>query len=705
MLEIIRGELDRAKACRQRSTLVLAGEREHCLALAVRLLGGLSLPEVYWFGDRVPDSARAVSAGAARRLLGREIDALVFDAWAGFDPDAFGALTGCIRGGGLLVLLTPALAEWPAYPDPQNARITVAPWSADRLSGRFLWRLARVIGTDPGILLYEQGSVLRLPAGTAQAPPESGTPAEGSCRTRDQQRAVEALVKVATGHRRRPLVLISDRGRGKSSAFGIAAARLVGCGRGRILVTAPRSDAVDVVLDHAERERPGARAHIRFVAPDELVRDPPDADLLLVDEAAAIPMPLLERLLRRYARIAFATTVHGYEGTGRGFELRFSQLLDRLSNSWTRLELTQPIRWGPHDPLERLVFRMLALDAEPADGSVFAGIEGAGSYELLRLERDALVADESLLSELFGLLVQAHYRTRPLDLRHLLDGPNLSVYVMRAGNHIAATALVAAEGGFDETTAGAIRAGRVRPHGHLLPETLAAHQGLGQAPLLRCGRIMRVAVHPALQRRGLGSRLIGAIAAELDNQGCDYVGASFGISAGLLRFWRALGWLPVRLSIQKSAASGAHSAVFLRAASAPGETLARAARERFFAQFPHQLSDSLRELDPELVAGLLRQAEGERDLPLLNDADREELHAFAFEQRLTEVAIGSLWRMALRELMLGRVPERLDATETAILVMRVLQKRSWPDCAGSLGLSGRRQALACLRQAVRKLAD
>ena len=41
--------------------------------------------------------------------------------------------------------------------------------------------------------------------------------------------------------------------------------------------------------------------------------------------------------------------------------------------------------------------------------------------------------------------------------------------------------LVADEGGFDAATAQAIAAGRTRPHGHLLPETLAAHQGLAEA--------------------------------------------------------------------------------------------------------------------------------------------------------------------------------------------------------------------------------
>ena len=418
-----------------------------------------------------------------------------------------------------------------------------------------------------------------------------------------------------------------------------------------------------------------------------------------MDEAAAIPTPLLEGLLRRYSRIAFATTVHGYEGTGRGFAVRFNRSLDRYSNSWKQLTLAAPIRWAADDPLERLVFRMLLLDASAAPDSVLQGVD-VDNCTIERLDRDRLLADETRLSELFGLLVLAHYRTRPLDLRHLLDGPNLSVYALCLGRSVAATALVADEGGFDTETAQAIAAGRTRPHGHLLPETLAAHQGLVEAPGLRAARIMRIAVHPAVQRRGLGLQLVRHITREVAAAGYDYVGSSFGASSELLEFWERAGWLPVRLSIQAGASSGYHSVVMLKALSAQGERLVGRARERFFAHFPHQLSDSLQNLEPKLVCSVMRN--GAHAVPL-SDADWRDVEAFALQQRLPEVAIGALWRLSCVALEQGDALSALTAAEQTLLVARVLQKRSWQECAALVDVAGRAAALALLRRAVAKL--
>ncbi|HHH45049.1 MAG TPA: tRNA(Met) cytidine acetyltransferase [Gammaproteobacteria bacterium] len=687
------GELLAAAGRRNhRCALVFTGTRDGCRAAAEQVLAATGLLAVHWFSDRAPRGAEASQGAAAMRLLGTELDALVFDAWSGFDPNAFGALSGTVRGGGLLLILAPVLRDWPGYADPQNERITVFPYAAEKLSGRFVARLVRVIESDRQVLCIENG-VIRSSPDPLPDVSVSAEAIESPCRTADQQRAVEAVIRVATGHRRRPVVLTSDRGRGKSAALGIAAAQLIRQGRGNILLTGPGRESVDAVLRHA--------GGIRFVPPDELVRSPQTADLLLVDEAAAIPVPLLESLLKRYARIAFATTVHGYEGTGRGFALRFSRVLDAHTNRWKTLFLETPVRWAPGDPVERLVFRMLALDAEAAPGEALqdAGVDTA---VIERLRRDALAVDERVLSELFGLLVQAHYRTRPLDLRHLLDGPNLSVYVVRMAGHITATALVAEEGGFDASTAEAISAGRTRPHGHLLPEALAAYQGLVQAPQLRCARIMRIAVHPAVQRQGLGTRLVEAVTEQARCEGLDYIGSSFAATPELLDFWTKSGWSVARLGIQRGASSGSHSVLMLRGLSEQGRALTRQAGERFLAQFPQQLCDSLRDLDAALVTRLLRRQAG--PYPVEPDtADWQDAKAFAFEQRLLEVSIGSVWRVVCHALMTGQGITELDEDQLRLLVARVLQKHDWPTCAQRVQLPGRPQALSLLRAAVAKL--
>ena len=693
------GLLENARRQHQRRALVLAGSHDWCLDVAEQILTSSGLSSVHWFSDRAPPSAASSQGAAALRLLGTELDALVFDAWSGFDPDAFGALTGSIKGGGLLLLMTPLFSQWPDYPDPQNGRITVAPYAAEQLSGRFLTRLVKVLESDPQVMICQQGLISKTPQ-PADTPAVAETRIEPPCKTLDQQRAVEAVIKVATGHRRRPVVLTSDRGRGKSAAFGIAAAKLIQSGYKRILLTGPRLQSVEAVMEHAHRLCPAQPGAIRFVAPDELLRNLPQADLVMVDEAAAIPAPLLETLLKRYSRIAFATTVHGYEGTGRGFALRFSRSLDKCTNSWKTLSLTTPIRWAADDPLERLVFRSLLLDANAAADDLFLGTD-LHDCSIERLDRDGLLADEQTLSELFGLLVQAHYRTRPLDLRHLLDGPNLSIYVLRLRQHIAGTALVAEEGGFDAETARAIWAGKRRPHGHLLPEALAVYQGLADAPLLRCARIMRIAVHPVLQGRGLGGRLVKYITEQMQRSGTDYIGSSFGVTPALLRFWTRLGWSPARLSIQRGASSGTHSLLMLRPLSSRGEDLLLKARERFVAQFPHQLCDSLRDLDAGLVVSLMRNAGACRIE--VSEADLADVQAFAFEQRLLEVSIGSVWRWACHVLMTSSRVSRLDEAELSLLVARVLQKHSWQECAQRINVAGRAQAQSVLRTAVAKL--
>ncbi|ADJ29554.1 tRNA(Met) cytidine acetyltransferase TmcA [Nitrosococcus watsonii] len=706
-----------AKASYQRRALVFSGDQNWCLQAAQASLEGALLERVPWISASAPENAWKLEAAKAHQFLGQEVDALVFNAHSGFDLDAFGIITGAIRGGGLLFLLTPPLAAWPAFPDPEHARIVTFPYRMTDVTGRFIERLVRLIRKAEGMVLVEQAKafpkVQQVTSANTGINDKSMADkgGDGECRTADQRRAVEAIVKVMTGQRRRPVVLTSDRGRGKSAALGIGAARLLRRGIKRIIVTGPRLDTVTSLFQHAQRLLPQASvsrtvltlhgARLEFAAPDALIRAPQPADLLLVDEAAALSAPLLEQLLQHYPRIAFATTMHGYEGTGRGFALRFHKVLDERTRGWRALRLETPIRWGSGDPLEHFVFQALLLNAKAAPAAAVALARPENTL-VEQLDREVLVKDEATLSQLFGLLVLAHYQTRPYDLRHLLDGPNLLVYAMRYRGHVVATALLALEGGFDEETARGVWEGRIRPHGHLLPESLAAHMGLVQAPRLRCARIMRIAVHPAVQSQGLGSQLVGALIKELKTKELDYLGSSFGVTEELLRFWERLDFLPVRLSVKRGATSGAHSVLVLYPLLNSGQALVKVAHHRFQAHLPHQLSDPLRELEPRLAACFLRCGGRTSSLPL-DRQDWCDVLAFAFGWRVYEVCIAPIWKLVCGALAVPESERLLGEEERNALIVKVLQKRSWGEAAAVLELSGRAQVIEALRRALRPL--
>ncbi|HDP89139.1 MAG TPA: tRNA(Met) cytidine acetyltransferase, partial [Thioalkalivibrio sp.] len=457
--------------------------------------------------------------------------------------------------------------------------------------------------------------------------------------------------------------------------------------------------------EHASHRRVEAGgAVLRFVAPDALLDDPGlDADLLLVDEAAAIPVPLLTTLLARFARIVFATTVHGYEGTGRGFAVRFRQVLDRETPGWRELALTDPVRWAAGDPAEAWVGRALALDAEPAPAAALAGLDPA-TLVIRRLDRDRLADDDALLDQLFGLLVLAHYRTRPYDLKHLLDGPNVSVWVARSGGHVVACALTAREGGLAPAMAEAVFRGERRPRGHLIPQSLAAHLGLPEGAALTGERVLRIAVHPAVQGCGIGSRLIEALLAAARDAGLDWFGTSFGATSGLLRFWSRAGLHPLRLGISREAASGSHSLMMLAALSPAGQALLARARRHFARLLPRLLAGPLQHLDPRLAAALLAAAGTAADAGPMAD-DRRLLAAVAHADFGLDDALGVLHPFTRQALADPARAARLAPPERDALVARVIEQRDWAEIARGLGLAGRREAIALLRRAVGQLLD
>jgi tRNA(Met) cytidine acetyltransferase len=259
-------------------------------------------------------------------------------------------------------------------------------------------------------------------------------------------------------------------------------------------------------------------------------------------------------------------------------------------------------------------------------------------------------------------------------------------------------ALLSSEGGFDADLAQRIWAGERRPKGHLMAQSLAAHVGIASAPSLKGLRIVRLAIHPVVQRRGLGSLLLDRVFAHAREAGYDYLGTSFGVSEGLFEFWSRNRLAPVRLGLRTGTSSGDHSVLMIAPLSGQGAEMAQQAGRRFACQLPALLGDPLRTLDAGIGCRLLAVS-GAADGLSLEPDDWSDLAAFAFARRGYETSLCAIEKLALK----GVCDGELSRPERELLVWRVVQKRPWDACARLGGLSGRAALEARLRTTMARL--
>ena len=159
--------------------------------------------------------------------------------------------------------------------------------------------------------------------------------------------------------------------------------------------------------------------------------------LTVVDEAAALGPARLRRIAMRARKILAATTIHGYEGSGRWLAHKLNDILP----SPLVVELRTPIRYPQGDPLEEWLYDTLLLNVEPPEDTDIVAPSTTSCIEVERLE------DLQLLRRMYSILVQAHYRNSPDDLQLLLDGIGkwIKVYMLVYGEKPIAVAEVSLE--------------------------------------------------------------------------------------------------------------------------------------------------------------------------------------------------------------------------------------------------------------------
>ena len=493
--------------------------------------------------------------------LGTENPRLVHDARRRLDPALLAAEAGTVPAGGVLTLLVPPLGG-----------DGVAPWPS-RSGARFARLLLAHLETEPDVCTRiawtgEASPALAPGDDSSDAPGDASRGSHRAAATPDAASldAQDALLARALRRLRedpRPLLVIeAPRGHGKSALLGRIAARLADEGDAPILCAARRT-ALDVLERHRRLEADPDAPPLAFLAPDTALRR--GGETLLVDEAASLPLPLLAGLLERWRRVVLASTSAGYEVAGRAFALRLPERLDRERPGWLRLTPPAPLRWRAGDPLDTLLTRAI-LSAAPLPAPSAHARSAASHVPAARVDRDVLIDDETRLAGLFGLLAATHYQSTPLDLEHLLDGPDVALWSIEHAGEVLGAALVAIEPGIPEALHDAVLARRRRLPHRLLPQLLAQAADDGGALGAPFARVLRIAVHPALRRRGLGRRLVRAIVRDTRDV-VEAVGASFGETPATAAFWNADGFVAFHRGHRPNPRSGRRSLAVLRPGS------------------------------------------------------------------------------------------------------------------------------------------
>ncbi|SHO54549.1 GNAT family N-acetyltransferase [Vibrio quintilis] len=600
-----------------------------------------------------------------RHFLGQECYLLIVDLSEGVDADNLNALLGTLAGGGILVFI---------HPLTHQTQDLASQWLSRALDELFVIIQNEALPNLPDLPKQEEKDVYQ-----------------------QQKDMIKQIIHVSEGHSKRPLVITADRGRGKSSALGIAAAELMQRRmKIKIVITAPSPQAVKVIFNHAQRLLDTGsygqltkkvcreQAELIYIPPDELLRTAPQIDLLLVDEASAIPVPVLQQLTRTYNRIVFSTTIHGYEGCGRGFTLKFLNWLKDFRPQFRHCHLSQPIRWADGDRLEKWQFRTFLLDADLPEITSEIDIE---EIQYRYVKKEVLFSSVAFFAKIFALLTQAHYQTSPNDMMRILSDDRISLFIAEVDGICLGCVLTVNEGELTSSAVENIRQGIHRPKGHLVPVTLMNQLGLVESGKETCCRIMRIVIHPQLQRQGLGRRILNHCISQSDS---DYVATSFGASDELLRFWIQQKFIPVKLGSRRDQSSGCYSVLMIQQCPKNWFPMART---QFSYYFLHTLHSEFCQLEPSVVRLLLSVSVA---IPM-DGVPFSLLENYARGGANYESV--AVWIRAL----IGAYPYLSSSLVSDLMIMKILQNRSWSDVAAVTCLPGRKTIESYLREHTKRL--
>jgi len=654
-----------------------------------------------------------ISFKELEQILGTTWDFLIMDLRKDLRPNDIGRLIEVVRGGGLIFILAPNRENWMNMVTPFHIDMVSSPYTIHDVEPIFQRHFVESLTKSRGIFFVGKDSIegedIRLPPYERKKPEiPSGVTFDETVYNRalsqDQVEVIYAIDRLSRIDRG-AVVVTADRGRGKSAAVGLGVAGYIhkvvkpNKPRAKVIVTAPEPVNTREVFNfiskifrelgikHTKKKENGeiveinsVLGQIRYVSPPNALKG--RADLVVVDESSGIPTHLLEHIIERFDKVIFSSTLHGYEGAGRGFQVRFLPLVREVyKDKLIEIHMSEPIRYAPYDPIEKWLFETLFLDSDPYQFNEkdLAKVKPSRVRYVKVDLSNWLFNKKHLLKEFIGIYIYAHYRNRPNDIMILCDAPHHFARCLMYKNHIVNSLHLAYEGNLIERDVVKTLAGEP-PSGHLIPTVLIRYYPvLLDIAKLRGIRIVRIATHPDLMNRGLGSRALRYLENEAKSIKLDWLGASFGATEELLRFWGKNGYFPLYLSPVRNPVSGEFSTIVVKPLTNRARELFHKARVEFKKMFMETLLESHFNLEPKLAYQLLSMDKWTINYsPRLSISQKERLKMYIYGG----MAFGGAYD-AIREVVkthFMRSPDKrvhLPRKMEYILVMRVLQARPW----------------------------
>ncbi|KAJ5245897.1 RNA cytidine acetyltransferase [Penicillium chermesinum] len=649
------------------------------------------------------------------KILGNTYGMCILQDFEAMTPNLLARTVETVEGGGMVLLLLKSMNSLKQlYTLSMDIHSRYRTEAHDDVVARFNERFILSLGScDSCLVVDDELNVLPISGGKnvkPLPPPESTDEAANSgskkelkeikesladtqpvgpliqlARTVDQAKALLTFADaIAEKTLKSTVTLTAGRGRGKSAALGVAIASAVAHGYSNIFITSPSPENLKTLFEFVFKgfDALGYLDHVDYTIlqstnPDfnkAIVRvnihrkhrqtiqyiQPQDAhvlgqaELLVIDEAAAIPLPLVRKLMGPYL-VFMASTINGYEGTGRSLSLKLIQQLREQSRGGIRLKsddtdvadrttgkaskhsdknlagrslreitLSEPIRYAPGDSVEKWL----------------------NKCQLLQVNRDTLFSfhpvSEKFLQQMMALYVASHYKNTPNDLQLMSDAPAHQLYVlvppMTKRPRSFPSLFVLSRG--------------QRAGGDLIPWLVSQQFQDEDFASLSGARVVRIATNPEYVGMGYGSRALELLVdffegkftslsedsaatqeemvrvtdEELANSSLlddnvhvrdirsmpplfgklserrpdalDYLGVSYGLTPSLHKFWKRASFAPVYLRQTPNELTGEHSCVMLRTLTASSNdaawlgAFARDFHRRFLALLSYQFHTS-----------------------------------------------------------------------------------------------------------------